>query len=32
MNEKDIYRAVLMVMTTLGHPRAAAEWKWANSA
>ena len=30
--EEEIYQAVLMAMTTLGHPRAAAGWKWVNSA
>ena len=30
--EEEIYHAVLMAMTTLGHPRAAAGWQWVNSA
>ena len=29
--EEEIYQAALMAMTTLGHPRAAAGWKWVNS-
>ena len=29
---EEIYQAVLISMTTLGHPRAAAGWKWVNSA
>ena len=27
----EIYHSVLMAMTTLGHPRAAAGWKWVSS-
>jgi 4-carboxymuconolactone decarboxylase len=30
--EEEIYHVVLMAMTTLGHPRAAAGWQWVNSA
>lgn len=30
--EVEIYQVVLMAMTTLGHPGAAAGWKWVNSA
>ena len=30
--DDEIYQAVLMAMTTLGHPRSAAGWKWVNSA
>jgi 4-carboxymuconolactone decarboxylase len=30
--DEEIYQAVLMAMTTLGHPRSAAGWKWVNSA
>jgi hypothetical protein len=29
---EEIYKAVLMAMTTLGHPRSAAGWKWVNLA
>ena len=28
----EVYQAVLMAMTTVGHPRAVAGWKWVNSA
>ena len=27
----EIYQTVLMAMTTVGHPRAAAGWKWVKS-
>jgi 4-carboxymuconolactone decarboxylase len=27
----EIYQSVLMAMTTVGHPRAAAGWKWVES-
>ena len=27
----EIYQTVLMAMTTVGHPRAAAGWKWVES-
>jgi alkylhydroperoxidase/carboxymuconolactone decarboxylase family protein YurZ len=27
----EVYQAVLMAMTTVGHPRAAAGWKWVES-
>ena len=28
----EVYHTALMAMTTLGHPRAAAGWKWVNDA
>ncbi len=30
--EEEVYHVVLMAMTTLGHPRAAAGWQWVNLA
>jgi alkylhydroperoxidase/carboxymuconolactone decarboxylase family protein YurZ len=31
-SKEEVYHTALMAMTTLGHPRAAAGWKWINSA
>lgn len=31
-SEDEIFQAALMAMTTVGHPRAAAGWKWVKSA
>jgi alkylhydroperoxidase/carboxymuconolactone decarboxylase family protein YurZ len=31
-SKEEVYHAALMAMTTLGHPRAAAGWKWINNA
>lgn len=31
-SKEEIYHTALMAMTTLGHPRAAAGWKWINDA
>ena len=30
--KEEVYQTALMAMTTLGHPRAAAGWKWINDA
>ena len=30
--KEEVYHAALMAMTTLGHPRAAAGWKWIHDA
>jgi len=30
--EEEIYQAVLMAMTTCGHPKTAAAWQWVRSA
>jgi 4-carboxymuconolactone decarboxylase len=30
--KEEVYHTALMAMTTLGHPRAAAGWKWVNDA
>lgn len=30
-SKEEVYHTALMAMTTLGHPRAAAGWKWINS-
>ena len=30
--EEEIYQAVLMAMTTCGHPTTVAGWQWANAA
>jgi len=30
--KEEVYHAALMAMTTLGHPRAAAGWKWIHEA
>ena len=31
-SKEEVYQTALMAMTTLGHPRAAAGWKWINDA
>lgn len=31
-SKEEVYHTALMAMTTLGHPRAAAGWKWINNA
>jgi alkylhydroperoxidase/carboxymuconolactone decarboxylase family protein YurZ len=31
-SKDEVYHTALMAMTTLGHPRAAAGWKWIHSA
>ena len=30
--KEEVYQTALMAMTTLGHPRAAAGWKWVHDA
>jgi alkylhydroperoxidase/carboxymuconolactone decarboxylase family protein YurZ len=31
-SDEEIYQSVLMAMTTCGHPKTAAGWKWVNAA
>jgi alkylhydroperoxidase/carboxymuconolactone decarboxylase family protein YurZ len=31
-SDEEIYPSVLMAMTTCGHPKATAGWKWVNAA